>query len=59
MKFVWMIYVGEHDNQILERMMKMLEEEGIQPSHFQESVIFMSLHNDVIWWETAQLKRML
>ena len=38
--------------------MKMLEEEGIQPSQFQESIIFMSLHNDIIWWEPTQLKRM-
>ena len=28
----------------------MLEEADIQPSQFQDSLIFFSIYNDVIWW---------
>ena len=47
-EFEWKIHVETIE--ILEYIKKMLEEEGAQPSQFQGRFIFMSMYNDILWW---------
>ena len=41
---------GKTTIQIFECIEDMLEEADIQPSQFQDRLIFLSIYNDVIWW---------
>ena len=49
MKFVWKIYVRKTTIEIREGIKIMVEEKGLQPSQFQDRIIFMSMHNDNVY----------
>ena len=48
--FVWKIYVGITTIEILECITIMMEEKRTQPSQFQDRIIFISMHNDIVYW---------
>ena len=52
-EFAWKIHVGKTTTKNIECIKIMLGEEGIQPSQFQDRIIFMSICNDVVHWENT------
>ena len=51
MEFVEQIDLVKTTTEILDCMKNMLEEQGIQPSQFQDCIIFMSMCTDSVYWK--------
>ena len=49
MEFEWRIFPGFTTLQILAEIQNMMTETQCEPDQFQGRIIFMSMHNDIVW----------
>ena len=53
-EFVYRTYVERASTEFLEHIREMLAEEGVQPSQFKGRIVYMSMYNDINWWQNKK-----
>ena len=56
-EFEWKKFPGFTTLGILTEISKMMAELKCEPEQFQGRIIFMSMHNDIIWRELQEMKK--
>ena len=57
MEFEWKIFPGFTTLGILEEIQKIMIDWQCEPEQFKGRIIFMSMHNDIAWWERGNTEK--
>ena len=56
-EFEWKIFPRITTLGLLDEIQKLMEDQQCEPEHFNDRIIFMSMHNDIVWGEKRKHRK--